>query len=124
MNESTSKDQLESMCRRAGVKPALRTSIGDLDLLIAEGFSLAPHKDYWERFGLERWDYPGTGCHIVLWLLAKGEEQFFFGRPLFFDGLHNPEWDAETKIQARRNQAIKDAESHVKRIKAHGRSLH
>lgn len=113
--QPTTKDRIEGMCRAAGLKPADRRMVRDYDLMLADGFTLAPHAP-WRRFGISPADFP-RGAYVTFWWLMKGEERLFVAGPIFFDIDHNPEYiDPETKRRARLNRAAKDAETFVKRL--------
>ncbi len=111
----TNKAAIERMCRAAGLKPAVRRTVRDFDLLIADGLSLAPHRP-WKRFGIEPTEFP-RGCYVTFWWLMKGEDRLFVAGPLFFDIDHNPEYiDNEVRRRSRLNRATKDAEAFVKSL--------
>lgn len=101
------KDKVENMCREAGMKPVKRSSLGGYDLLIAEGFSLPPHKAF-RRFGVEDRDF-NSGCYVTMWWLMKGEDNMAYGHPLMFDVFHDPEYDPSSRKQMRVNSALDDA---------------
>lgn len=111
----TGKERIEKMVRDAGLKPQARRAVCDFDLLLADGFSLPPHR-HWRRFGIEPQEFP-HGCYVTFWWLMKGEDRLFIAGPMFFDIAHNPEYiDPETKRRARLNRAEKDAQTFVKRL--------
>ncbi len=101
------KQAVEEACRKAGMKPALRTKIMGVEVFIADGFSFQPEKMY-ARFGIEKGDFP-LGCYATLWWVAK-DDDLDIGQPVFFDFLHNPEYDLATKKIARVNAAVKEAQ--------------
>lgn len=112
--QPTSKDKIEAMCVAAGLKPADRRRVRDFDLLLADGFSLPPHRAF-RRFGVEADEYP-LGCYVTFWWLMKGEDRLFVANPLIFEALHNPEMDRATKKAARLNRAAVEAEAFVRRL--------
>lgn len=105
------KDQFETMCRNAGMKPELRKPLRELEVYIADGFSMMPHNT-WRRFGVEADEFP-SGMYVTLWMLSKREGIMGAGRPIFFDAFHNPELEGESKKQARINAALDDADQHL-----------
>lgn len=111
----TNKDKIERMVRESGLVPQDRRKVRDYDLLLADGFSLPPHR-VWRRFGIDEGEFP-RGCYVTFWWLMKGEDRLFVAVPLFFDVGHNPEYmDSETRRRARLNRAQQEAESFVKRL--------
>lgn len=105
------KQAVEEACRKAGMKPALRTKILDVEVFIADGFSFTPEKAY-ARFGIDKGDFP-LGCYATLWWVAK-DDDLDIGQPVFFDFLHNPEYDLATKKIARVNTAVQEAHRFLK----------
>ena len=101
------KEKVEAMCRDAGLKPEKRSTLRGYDLLVADGFSLPPHRAF-RRFGVEDGDFD-SGCYVTIWWLMKGEENMAYGHPLMFDVFHDPEYDPASKKQMRINSAIRDA---------------
>jgi hypothetical protein len=100
------KGNIERMCLKAGTAPADRIFVGDYEILISDGFSLPPHRVF-RKFGIGPDDFP-KGCYCTFWWLMKGDN-LYFGKPLFFDAFHDPEYDAATKRRARINRARDDA---------------
>lgn len=111
------KEQMEEIFRKGGVAPAARTSLGDHDVFVGDGFSLAPHRIY-RKYGVEATDFP-SGMYVTWWWLGK-DEKLDFGRPLFFDAFHNPELDGPSKRKARIAKAIEDAGADLKRMRNAG----
>lgn len=105
------KDKFEQIIRDAGLRPEVRQPLRDLEVYVADGFSLMPH-NAWRRFGVEADEFP-SGMYVTLWMLSKREGQLGGGRPMFFDTFHNPELDAPSKKQARIAAAIADADKHL-----------
>lgn len=100
------KSSVEDMCDRAGIKPSYRGGVHGVDVFICEGFSMTPDVTF-RRFGVGRGEFP-WGCYCTIWWVARGEERFDVGMPMFFDAFHNPELDLEGKKIARRNRALDD----------------
>lgn len=111
---ATDKEKIESMCRKAGMKPFERRQLRDYDLLISDGFSMPPHYTY-QRFGVDPDDFP-NGCYVTFWWLMKGEDNMFAAHPLFCDIYHDMEYDKETKHRMRLNSAVEDAENFLKQM--------
>lgn len=111
----TGKDKIERMCRAAGMAPADRRKVGDYDLLIADGFSLPPHRVF-RRFGVEPNEFP-NGCYVVIAWLMKGEERMFLGTPIVFDAFHDPAYDKASKRRMRLNRAESDVKAMLKRMR-------
>lgn len=109
------KDQFETMVRNAGMRPELRQPLRDLEVYIADGFSLMPHNAL-RKFGIEPDEFP-SGVYVTLWMLSKREGILGGGRPMFFDAKHNPELDGPSKKQARIQAALADADSHLENKK-------
>lgn len=105
------KDSFEKMVRNAGMRPELRQPLRDLEIYVADGFSMMPHNP-WRRFGVEADEFP-QGMYVTLWMLSKREGVMGAGRPMFCDVFHNPELDGPSKKQARINAAIADADKHL-----------
>lgn len=101
------KDKIETICRRAGMKPEARTKYKDYEIFVADGFSLPPHRNF-QRFGVEPLDF-SSGMYATLWWVSKKAEQLDTGQPLFFDAMHDREYDLATKKRGRVNAAIKEA---------------
>ncbi len=108
------KQVFEEACRKAGMTPAHRTKILGAEVFIADGFSFDPHTRF-ARFGIEKTDFP-LGAYATMWWVAKDEE-LDIGRPLFFDFMHNPEYDLASKKTARINTAVNEAGAFLKRRK-------
>ena len=108
------KQAFEEVCRKAAMTPARRTKILGYEVFIADGFSFDPHTKF-ARFGIEKGEFP-LGAYATMWWVAKDEE-LDIGQPLFFDFLHNPEYDLATKKMARVNTAIREAGAFLKRRK-------
>ena len=105
------KQAVEEACRKAGMKPVLRTKILGAEVFIADGFSFTPEKVY-ARFGIEKNDFP-LGCYATLWWIAR-DDDLDIGQPIFFDFLHDPSYDIPTKKIARVNTAVREATSFLK----------
>lgn len=107
------KDKIETICRRAGMKPEARTKYKDYEIFVADGFSLPPHRNF-QRFGVEPLDF-SSGMYATLWWVSKKAEQLDTGQPLFFDARHgldgriNREYDLSTLKRGRINAAIREA---------------
>lgn len=105
------KDKVEQIFRNAGLKPEARVShVKGYDVFIADGFSLPPHHKI-RRFDVDADEYP-RGCYVTFWWAGK-DEGLHAGRPLFFDALHERQYDLETRKKARLTAALKDAEGHI-----------
>ena len=104
------KDKVEAIFRKAGLMPAAREKVREYNVFVADGFSLPPHHKL-SRFGVDPEDFP-KGCYITFWWAGK-DESLHAGRPLFFDALHNNDYDLTTKRQARLSAALKDADGHI-----------
>lgn len=102
------RHKIERMCRNAGMRPEIREKIGNIDLFIADGFSLPPHR-WFKKFGVEPEDFP-FGMYATLWWVSKKEDHLDVGQPLFFDKMEN------SKL-ARINAARKEARLFVERRK-------
>ena len=105
------KHAFEQACRKTGLTPARRETVRGREVFIADGFSSQPHVSF-KRFGVSKGEFP-QGCYATIWFASK-DEDMDIGHPIFFDPLHNPEYDLRTKKMARVNTALKDA-SHVLR---------
>lgn len=101
------KHKIERICRAAGMKPVTREKIDGVEIFIADGFSLMPHRHY-RRFGVEPHEFP-QGMYVTLWWASKGDEKLDIGQPLFFDVMRNPEYANGSKQRARINAALKTA---------------
>lgn len=101
------KSKIESICRRAGMRPEKRVPFKDYEIFVADGFSLPPHRNF-QRFGVEPLDFP-SGMYATLWWVSKHEDKLDTGQPIFFDAMHDNQYDLVTKKQARINRAIKEA---------------
>lgn len=108
------KEVIEKACRKAGMTPARRTKIDGIEVFIADGFSSQPHRSF-ARFGVEEGEFP-KGCYATLWWASK-DNDLDIGQPLFFDPMHNPEYDLRTKKMARINSAIQEASGFLSRRK-------
>jgi hypothetical protein len=104
-----SREKVEKMTKKAGLTPVKKMAFRDFDILISDGFSLPPHRNF-KKFGLGPQHF-NQGCYVTMWWLMKGEEQMFAANSLFFDVFHDPEYDKETKKQMRANSAFEDAKS-------------
>ena len=102
------KDKVETICRNAGIRPETREKIGDVDLFLADGFSLPPHKAY-AKFGITPFEFP-HGMYVTLWWVSRDVEKLDVGRPLFFDVKENSKY-------ARLNAARRDARTFVENRK-------
>lgn len=107
------KSKIESICRRAGMKPVKRDNIEGVEVFIADGFSMMPHT-YYRRFGVGSGDFP-HGMYVTLWWASKGDEKLDIGQPLFFDVMHNPEYANGSKQRARINSALQTAREFIER---------
>lgn len=103
---------IEKACREAGLAPVHRDKLKGYDLFIADGFVSRPEKHF-ARFGIEKGEFP-LGCYVAMWALAKDEGKFHVGGPVFFEALHDGEWDKSTRQRGRINAAVRDAENHLK----------
>ena len=108
------KQAVETACRKAGMAPARRCTVRGVEVFIADGFSSEPHLSF-QRFGVEQGEFP-NGVYATLWWAAK-DDDLDVGQPLFFDPMHNPEYDLKTKKMARVNSAIQEASKFLKRRK-------
>ena len=108
------KDHIETIFRRAGLRPELRQRVGDYEVFIGDGFSAPPHVNF-RKFGIAEDEF-SFGCYVTFWWVGK-DEKLDAGHPLFFDAFHNPEYDTSTKKKARINTAFKDAEGFILRRK-------
>lgn len=112
------KQKIESMCRAAGMVPVARVNIDGVEVFIADGFSAIPSIAF-QKFGVEPSDFPG-GCFGTMWFAACREDKLDFGRPMFFDRLHNLELSNKGKQGARIRAAADDAKRSLDmRKKAH-----
>lgn len=107
------KSKIESICERAGMKPAKRERWRDYEIFVADGFSLPPHRSF-QRFGVDANDFP-SGMYATLWWVSKKTEKLDTGQPIFFDAFHNPEYSLPNKKAARINTALREAEGFLKR---------
>lgn len=108
------KQAFEETCRKAGMTPAHRTKFHSTEIFVADGFSFNPHTKF-ARFGVEKGDFP-LGCYATMWWVAK-DDDLDIGQPLFFDFMHDPEYDLGTKKMARINSAVQEAAAFLKRRK-------
>lgn len=113
-----SRQKAEEMTKNAGLKPVKKTVLRDFDLLISDGFSLPPHRNF-KKFGLGP-EHFNQGCYVTMWWLMKGDEKMLAGNSLFFDVFHDPEYDRESKQQMRVNSAIQDADTFLKAMEKQG----
>lgn len=112
------KDKIEAICRSAGMVPVSRDRIMNAEVFVADGFSMPPHRAF-KRFGIEPDDFK-NGMYCTLWWVSRGEDKLDIGRPVFFDGLHNPEYSLADRKRARINAAKDDAKDYLKqRRQAH-----
>lgn len=112
------KAKIESICRNAGMKPVRRETIRGVEVFVADGFSLMPHRNFW-RFGIAPTEFP-NGMYATLWWASKGDEKLDTGQPLFFDAMHDPSLPVGSKQGARINSALQAAREYVeRRRKAH-----
>lgn len=114
------KGAFETMCRNAGLMPVERSKIEDTEILIADGKTDPPHRNF-RKFGLEAHEFP-DGAYVTLWLACKGD-QIDTGTPMFFDINHNPEMEHRSRQQARINRALHEAAGYVssrKRVQLNG----
>lgn len=107
------KDEMEEMCRKAGMRPASREEYRGETIFVQEGFSLIPHVQY-ERFMIKEGEFP-HGAFMTMWWTAKGEDKFDVGRPLFFDVNHDQEQPQEFRSKMRINSAVADAKAFINR---------
>lgn len=98
------KDTLERMCRKAGLVPEAKRTMGDRDLFIADGFCMTPEIQF-ARMGCKPGEFP-CGAYVTMWWTGKGEDRIEMAEPIFFDAFHDPGYDLPTKKQARINTAI------------------
>ena len=122
LNTQMGASAIERCCRLAGMIPEKRMVMGDSEIFIADGFCESANVYRWfSRMGVTEDDAKGQfkdGCYATIWWLAKGEDKFFYGRPMFFTKTHNPELPGhEMKKKARVNAAIQDAAGFLKRVK-------
>lgn len=111
-----SKETVEGMCDRAGLKPERREGINGYDVFVCDGFSAEPARTF-KRFGVERGEF-SFGAYCTIWWVARGEEFFEVGMPMLYQAFHNPEYDKPTKKLARINTALKEAQGFIKRRKS------
>jgi hypothetical protein len=109
------KKHIEQMCRAAGMVPVARVKIDGTEVFIADGFSAIPSISF-QKFGIEPEDFPG-GCFGTMWWAACREDKLDFGRPMFFDRLHNVELSTKSKQLARIRAAADDAKVNLDRRK-------
>lgn len=113
-----SREKAEEMTKNAGLKPVKKTVLRDFDLLVSDGFSLPPHRNF-RKFGLGP-EHFNQGCYVTMWWLMKGDEKMFAGNSLFFDVFHDPDYDRESKQKMRVNSAVEDAANFLKSLEKHG----
>lgn len=102
------KDTLEVLFGKLGLKPSLREKHGDYDVFYGDGFSAAPHLKWQDRGETKAGDYP-LGAFVTFWWIGK-DERLLIGRPLFFD-------ITELSVATRINTARKDALAHLGKLK-------
>lgn len=102
------KDDMERICRNAGMLPQKRTTMGEYDVFVADGFSELPAIAY-RRFGVEPGEFP-NGAFVTLWWIGKDEE-LDVGLPLIFDAHHDMHLPSDARQPARINRAMQDARS-------------
>lgn len=107
------KQAFEKACRKTGLTPARRLTIRGREVFIADGFCSEPDV-LLKRFGVVKGEFP-QGVYATIWFAAK-DEVVDIGHPIFFDPLHNPEYDLQTKKMSRVNTAIKDASDVLRKI--------
>lgn len=111
------KDDMERMCRAAGMRPEKRMAIEDRELFIADGFSAPPHTKF-RRFDVGPGEFP-MGCYVTIWWLGK-DENLEVGLPMIFDAFHDKELGHGFRKQARINRAIREAGGFLRRRKLNG----
>lgn len=104
---SLSKDIVEGMCRRAGLKPEKRETIKGRSVYVCDGFSAQPHITF-RRFGVDPGEF-SFGAYCTIWWIEGREGEFEVGMPMIFDAFHDRHLDMATKKVARINSAIQDA---------------
>jgi hypothetical protein len=92
------KDEIESVFRKVGCKPAQREKYGNYEIYYGTGTSMPPHLVWASRENMD--DFP-LGAFVTFYWVGK-DEKLFFGRPLF----HNL---TELSESARINAARADA---------------
>lgn len=108
------KNDLERICRNAGMRPEKRESIGDYEVFVADGFSSIPAITM-QRFGVEPGQFP-NGAYVTLWWLGKGED-LLVGLPCIFDAHHDLHLPSDARKPARINRAMQDAEKFAAALK-------
>ncbi len=117
--EKTGVNAIERCCRMAGMTPEKRVTNAGHDIFIADGFCDGANVYRWVwRMGVNEGEFP-NGCYCTIWWVAKGEDDFQIGVPLFFDAFHDPQFgtDAAMRKRARINTALKEADGWLKRVK-------
>lgn len=101
--------ELEAICRKAGMAPEEKEQVREGIIYIADGFFPLPHIQL-RRFGGEPGEFP-FGAWCTMWWFADNEEKVVCGQPLIFDAMHDKEkeWLPETKKRARVTKAMLEA---------------
>lgn len=94
--------------------PERRDTIDGVEVFIADGYSARPELKF-KKFGVEPGEY-SWGCYVTLWWISK-DDDLDVGQPIFFDAMHDPEFDTTTKKHARINTALKTATEFIERRK-------
>ena len=105
----SNRDQIEEMCRAAGLTPEAKRTIRGKEVCIADGFSRTPAVTF-KRLGVSPGEFP-HGAYVTMWWLSKQEGALLFGEPLFFDALHDLDIELSSRKRARINSAILRAQS-------------
>lgn len=108
------KDDMERICRSAGMRPEKRETVHGYDVFIADGFSSIPWIVF-RRFGVEPGEFP-FGAYVTIWWIGKGEE-LDVGLPLIFDAFHDLHLPSDARQPARVNRAMVDAADFLTRRK-------
>jgi hypothetical protein len=122
------KKAVERMTAAAGAKPMKREKFGGYEIFISDGFSLLPASQY-ARFGVEFGEFP-NGAYVTMWWIAKNEDRFEMGAPMFFKPDHDHEkfmGNKDLMQQSRVNAAFAFAKEIVnwrKKVRRNGLIIH
>ena len=95
MEVKTNASKFEQVCRDSNLAPVQKLHIGNLIVLIADGYTN------------EHPNFPGPH-YTTLWAVGKDEDDLVVARPLYFEGLGLT--DKETRIAAAVQDGVAFAE--------------
>jgi hypothetical protein len=114
------KSIVEKAFDASGVKQVGRAKVYGHDILFGDGFVRHPFPQF-QRFGVEEDDYP-DGCYVTCWLWAADDRKIGFGRPIFFDAMHDVgeplHWRREKRLDTAKMDAVRNILS-LKKARKH-----